>query len=276
MADAEGQDINEHVAVAIDKAGWEQFCFVRQGDEKNLLEPQQELPDGARLLVISNSCDLVHDGPDFPRAEVLEVRTVPVSDPQLLKIGSPRAIQFGTSVAPNSAIVVWEAQVSRRHYFQRKHLATLLPDKTISMRTPQDGPSGRPLSADRLARWLGRQYDRPVLPSEFNRRRFPNRGKIRDCVRKLVKLGAEELYFRLDPEGEVDPKEVYDLQVLAVFAPGADTAAAAKPLDLLAQRMEECGGIHVGRKAVLTADQVHISDIRGMISFDVFEELSPF
>jgi hypothetical protein len=274
MANSEGQDQDKEtksLASRIADAGWEQFSFVKKEDAANVLAAESF--DGEkRLIVISHSCDIVHEGPDFPSIEVLEVEVVQSPDSSLLAFGAPRLIQFESVVIPNATTIIWQARACDRHRVPRERLSCIEPDKAISIRTPRDGNCGKALSAEKIAAWLARQYDRPVLPTEFNNRWAPKRTKIRKSLQRLVDCGVEELLFSIDPDGELGTGDVYDIRILAIMEPGKDAKAANAEVGTLAQHLQ-CDGIRVVQKLAGQPEMIYWSDVRGMTPFDVFVQL---
>lgn len=159
------------------------------------------LKDGDRLMVISQTCDLVKPASELPQLEV--ARVFVTDNPKILA----QASHFGSAryqrvSAPNME-PVWVLDYGQRALLEKGFLRAYAPDNSIAS-------TWTPERAAVIARWLGRRYSRPAIPDEdYKEVTEPIRQRWMRLIDEEAELAAElssaypELRYRREDDGHL-------------------------------------------------------------------------
>jgi hypothetical protein len=223
-----------------------------------------------KLVIISHDCDLVNDSyVAEPFVELLVARPMPneARNGVMSKGKNPRRLQFNAE--ENGEHRLYEIDVHEKHRVERRILETGTRDKTLKI-----------AEADVLviAKWAGRRYFRPSLPTEFVDRIAP----IKDKLSKKLKKEGDNItcvFAGLDAIEELPPEKSYRL-VLRVVVPVEvceDDAKEQRALSVVSEMrklLAQCPGIEVEDAVLETEAEITLADVMKMIRWD-FDYLSP-
>ena len=244
--------------------GWEQGSVLKPADVGGVVtEPALKLGPDDVLIVVSQTCDLVH--PSFvgePFVEVLKAAKVTESNGNLTFGKNPRRLQF------EIAGVCYDASCHDRVRFKRELLVPLMPSliHQLDQRTVRV-----------IVEWISKRYTRPAFPDEFNRRIDPKRSRLRDVLKRHAGP-IDEILINLTPDGEVKPNIRYKLTVWLVMREcdyentekKAQAEAAVVPLET---HLNSCDGIEVTECKVLRESAITLDDLRFLVPWD-FDDLT--
>lgn len=188
----------------------------RQGTvlDRNLVDPAilpSDLDPGAKMVVISHDCDIVHRSYEGePYVEFFVARPVLKSDSLKRKGKNPRRLQF---LAVNAGIdQLYEINVHEKYRASRKILEGSTPDACCVLSTRETAT---------IARWAGKRYSRPAFPSEFDRRLAAvGREKFEKAMQKYGTEVSGIFITFLSRNGELPEAEPYSI-IVRVVAPRA-------------------------------------------------------
>lgn len=208
---------------SIRERGWRQWAFVGNADLPSVLsesawEPTLEtLGEDARLLVVSQSCDLVHHS----------FESEPFIEGYLCEPLAQDAAVNGNLTAgknPRELLVplIFRGE-ERQHRLQskgrvlisRQHLASIDPDSESEVPTA---------SVRILQRWIINRLVRTAFPDAFNDRTGKARNKLEDLLKKkgAALLG---LYVNLTPWSELPVGESYVVEFVGLVDEALDMEA---------------------------------------------------
>lgn len=196
------------------------------------------IPDEARLLLVSQDCDIVYAGPHEPRIEVCPA--VPVTgglDGNFTATRNPRRLQIEIAVAGVSQ--AHELRAPTRFFLPREILQESAPDTEVTV----------DIKYLRYVRhWLSKRYNRAALPTNFDQR-VPK--KTRSQIRKLLHplTNVHSLLIAIDPiDEELGPNDDYAIQIVSVVE--SDSASVPAQFEIVERAMkslerllEQCEGI---------------------------------
>ena len=260
----------------IQTLGWRQGSVFTLEASRPLIAAQRtlygaesfEVPDDARLIVISHSCDVVNTGTQEPRIELCPAIPVARLDGRFTGTGNPRRLHVELDVG--GVAVPHELLAPTRFYCPRIILETAGPDPAAAL-------------PERFRRnflhWIAKRVRRAALPDAFNRRID---GKLRRRLAKLLaplQAQMHALLIALDPmDEELADGEAYRMQVLALMEPEdfedaerqrAVTATVAEMEQLLDGRED----IDLEQCEVRSMTNVSLAEHRDFVIWD-FDELS--
>ena len=229
---------------AIKQRGWRQWSCLRSADLPTVLQGTglaASLPgisEGARLLVISQSCDLVHHCYDAePVAEAYLCEPLaPASGPDGNRTAgkNPRELHLPLSLEGKER---WHRiRSGSRVLFPRHRLARIDPDLSLSAPEP---------SIRILQRWVMNRVVRAAFPDAFNDRTAKVLGKLE---KRLKKHGGPllGLYVNVKPWEELSDDESYDVDFVGIVDENLDLAqrtALEKVLGEIAEAYDAEAGI---------------------------------
>jgi hypothetical protein len=210
---------------------------------------------GDRMMVISQSCDIVKPASDLPQVEVARVFTTdkPRTIAQAQDFGSARYFRVNNPAEPVAAILDY----GQRALLDKGFLSAVAPDNTLLDALDDE-------QRKTLAAWLGRRYSRPAVPDED----YPViTGPVREAWRQLVEEEPEsaqrfnreyaEWRYRREDDGSLT------IYILAL-RDQPDEMTALEVTDFLTQALQ---GVYPGPVNVAT-------DKRSYFTFTKADELS--
>jgi hypothetical protein len=231
---------------SIKQRGWRQWSFVSTPDVQSVLRAMSlgagspELAKDARLLVVSQSCDLVHHC----------YASEPVAEAYLCEPLAPDALPNGNLTAgknPRELHLPFTSDGTEHWYRIHSNGRVLLPrhvlagvDPDLSLIVPE--PSVRVLQ-----RWIVNRIVRTAFPDAFNHRTRKAQGKLED---RLKKTGTHllGLYVSLNSWDEVGDDEVYEIDFVGLVAEGLEEEerqALLKAFGEIAAAYEKSDGVSV-------------------------------
>ena len=213
---AETADVDDEQAdpKAIKERGWRQWCCLHPADLPAVLRgtglaaSSSGFGEDARLLVVSQSCDLVHLSYEAePVAEAYVCEPLGLgSEPDNNRTAgkNPRELHLPLSLDGEER---WHRiQSGGRVLFPRHRLARIDPDLALSVPEP---------SIRILQRWLVNRVVRTAFPDIFNVRTEKALGKLE---KRLKKHGGPllGLYVNIKPWEELADDESYDVDFVGI------------------------------------------------------------
>ena len=204
--------------------GWRQGALVRVEDHRTLPQSiRDEMTARARVLVVSQDCDLVHESYESePKIEVILATAIErKQDGNLTHGKNPRQLQVPFD--DNNAEVWFQCNAADRYFIKRDLLETITPADELSL-TKRGG--------DVLVRWLVNRYQRAAFPDEFNRRLAPIQKR---CERQLRKLGGDliGICLRLNTQHELPDSRTYQIILFGVMDQDGPAGAFVQKLTVL-------------------------------------------
>lgn len=248
---------------AIKQRGWRQWSFVSPPDVQSVLRGMSleagslALAKDARLLVVSQSCDLVHHcyaSEPVAEAYLCEPLAQDAQPNGNLTAGkNPRELHlpfasYGTEH--------WHRIHSNGHVLLPRHvLAGVDPDLFLVVPEP---------SVRVLQRWIINRVVRTAFPDAFNHRTRKPRGKLED---RLKKAGTHllGLYVNLNSWDELGDDEVYEVDFLGLVAEGlaeGERQALVKAFGEIAAAYENSDGVSVVDYRVQDEEEASMSLLR--------------
>jgi hypothetical protein len=246
----------------IEQRGWRQWSFVGTADIEAVrahgccgldIDP----PDGARLLIVTQDCDLVHHSyANEPSVDAYQCEPLAADetvDGSLTAAKNPRSLLLQARL---NAEVQWlRLQASGKVLFSRKVLESLTPD--LSIRLSED-------SIAILERWLINRIVRTAFPSAFNQRT----NNARKALEKLLKKGGERLlglYIDLKPWDELPGDQGYAVDLIGLVDETLDfgqRAEVEKLVSQIASAFQQADGVDSCDFRVLDEGDFPISVLR--------------
>lgn len=190
------------------ESGWKQGILLVPNDERLKENALYEIPDDARLLIVSQTCDLVQDSfKSEPYFEALCLRPLDQEpDGGYLGGKNSRRIEFSIDLG-EGGITHWYALPYERHLINRELLlddlrpgSLLYDEQTLKM----------------ILSWLSRRYTRTAFPETFvslvDVRKDPI-GKKFSRLNTYIK----SVYVRLTPFDELDNDQEYGMEIILVM-----------------------------------------------------------
>lgn len=204
----------------LEEKGWLQGDFVEPNDIFALKKYFTEIPqdEGVYLIVASQSCDVCASVENEPFIEFSVARKVEKTDKSLLFNKNPRKLHL--EVNDNSHIdaihsicleLISHEKIKLKKADIQKEYREIEPCKHLKM--PQN-------TIHQYVGWLVSRYNRPALPTEFERR-FNNQWN-KSKRDKIVEKSNEFLlgiYVDITPDEEIDINEKYKASLLFLTTP---------------------------------------------------------
>lgn len=258
----------------IERLGWKQGVLLHPELAQHLVAigaPQAPAPEGSLHAVVSQSCDVVHG--DFeaePWCEVVRLQRIPTLDPAYEHGKHPRLLHFNIS---DTGTMAPYAIASKDRFFLKREL--------LSSHTPCTNPEIPEATRTLVADWLAKRYNRPALPTAFNKRLKASSKlyrKLKSLVEKYHWL-FRDFYLNLRPFDEItDPEAKYRVELLLV-APEEAFARSGTELDSFRRQLEEnlkqCAGIVVADMRLLPDTRTSLRLLDDYVPWDDFDYLTP-
>ena len=243
--------------------GWKQGILLVPNDERLKKNAHYEISDDARLLIVSQTCDLVQGSFESePYLEVLCIRPLDrESIGDYLGGKNSRRIEFSLEITEDG-ISHWYALPYERHLIKRELLLDWQPDFSIDDEQ----------TLKMILRWLSRRYTRTAFPEAF-----VNRINVRkDPIgKKFSRLNTyiKNVYVRLTPFDELDNGQEYGIEIILVMeAEKFDDTEQYELCDDIKKQLEhqlgECEGIKVDDISIESTASVTIEDLKGYLEWD--------
>lgn len=248
---------------SIKQRGWRQWSLISTPDVQPVLRGTSvgagspELAKDARLLVVSQSCDLLH--PCYA--------SEPVAEAYLCEPLAPDTKPDGNLTAGKSPreLHVPFASEGTEHWFRihangrvllpRHVLAGIDPDPSLVVPAP---------SVRVLQRWIINRVVRTAFPDAFNERTRRARGKLEE---RLKKAGTHllGLYVGLSSWNELGDDEVYEIDFVGLVDEGlaeGERQALLNALGEIAAVYQQSDGVSVLDHRVEGEEEASISLLR--------------
>jgi hypothetical protein len=241
--------------------------------------PHELLPDGilplsatadTKLVIISHDCDLVNGSYELePYLEFFVAQPKPneARNGVMSKGKNPRRLQF--TAEENGEPRLYEIDVHEKYRVSRRILESGTRDKTFKI-------AGNDVLV--MAKWAGRRYYRPSLPTEF----MDRVASIKDKLSKKLKKDGEDItcvYAGLNTIEELPPEKPYRL-ILRVVVPAdvcEDDTKERRALSVVSEMrklLAQCAGIEVEDADLAMESEITLAEVREMNKWD-FDYLSP-
>lgn len=232
---------------------------------ENFLLGEPTLAPEDILLVISQSCDVVHAELEEPYVELHVARRIPTINGLNVNGRNPRKLHFacGCTTSHLYEINAKDRNLVRKSDFQH---AQALNHCTIPAPVIQE-----------IAHWTGRRYFRVALPEAFSRRVTQRR---KDRIKRLLErqgANVHTIYFLLNPESELPEGEPYDLDILVTVDREVWESESRDNLRGVAEQLGaefDCEGIRVRNAETLPLYQVDLELVSNALRFDVYDYLT--
>lgn len=250
----ESQTTDEDVIAAICDKAWSQGDLLPDDIAKKVL-PEDELKKGARAVVVSHDCDLVHHSlENEPVVEVLLLHAV-AAQGDLTQAKNPRRIHL--PYAENGMVIYYEAFIHRRLFIDRRLLAEAAPVK-----------GGFDADArDDLRQWLAKRYVRAAFPTEFDKRISGIKKKLKKALDTQEGKAISGIYIFLDPDAELPAGTAYKIIIRGTMrAVVFDESPLVKKCESLLGKMAalfaSCDGIEVLEHAIQSEARFSVDEVR--------------
>lgn len=198
----------------LDEAEWRQGRVVQIADHGIFGERAPEILDGDRLIVISQSCDVIKQPDDAePAIELIVGRSIDALQGNYTYNKNSRILH--TALQTTSGDFPLSLLQNDKFVVDRVLLDGLTPDADVYLEREQ---------INTMARWLASRYDRPAFPNEFNRRIDAVKRsdkKMRNAAKKISAV-VSGLFVNILPFRELDERENYSVNILALVPAGQD------------------------------------------------------
>jgi hypothetical protein len=249
----------------IEELGWRQGKFLPPGLvalAAPLPGPAAAIAEGEALMVVSQSCDLVHRSfENEPSCEVLLFRRVEKRNSRRSYGENPRFLQIALSRGGKAE--VYEAAARGRYFVPRIELANQPPSAEWSC---------HPDDIELVTAWLAKRYQRPALPSAFNLRLKPNEKAIDNLLDRKHEL-LTDILLRLDSYDELPPEKPYGVRLLLVAQEEVlrdperrDAVSALR--DELGQAFAACAGVALDEVQLLSDTRTPWALVRSYVELD--------
>lgn len=242
--------------------GWKQGVLLSPNDAALRQGAHYKIDDTDRLLIVSQTCDLVQGSFDRePYFEVLCIHPlgqVPSGECQGGK--NSRRIEF--SLGADDQISHWYALPFERHVLARELLLDSRPNNVV------DDENVLAM----ILRWLSRRYTRTAFPEAFVDRLNTRKKEI---AKKFGRLNpyVSGVYIRLDPFDELDSSSKYDVEVIFVMeAEKFDDPDQHRECSDIANQLEaqlgKCLGIEITDLSLESTASLTIEELKGFREWD--------
>ncbi|MFS8111662.1 hypothetical protein QD460_08065 [Rhizobium jaguaris] len=246
-------------AEQLQNAGWQQCSSFHPKAE---IGSELGLPEGAVLLVLTQSCSIV-SAPlkRDPAVELIVATKFPGKfNPRSPEAKGANARKFLLELRNGDVAVPYTLDIYQRYTFPREKLLAFAPD----------GPICSKEDSIRVANWVARFYNRSALPTELvSRLKAGNfQGKVADILSTNFEESplheqVEVIYGNWDPDDEVGPYHLQlDILVRSIDAQDYALEIFKKVFELptLVLHIESIAGVAVDIE-VLEYGQVTLADL---------------
>ena len=194
-------------------AGWRQGGFVQQKDLPTLINiyPNAGITEGVYLIVASQSCDIANMGE--PIVEFSIARKIKSVDGNFTHNKHPRKLHIEAKIDENETInsLALEILAHEKICLSKSELPeSLSPEPYIRLELN--------ILQEYIA-WLAGRYQRPALPTEFDKR-F-DAVWIKSKRKKFSEKSSEHIlgiYVEINPDAELKQGENYSVNLLVIVS----------------------------------------------------------
>lgn len=242
---------------------WKQGLLLSAADVALRQGAHYTVNDQDRLLIISQTCDLVQGSFDRePYFEVLCIHPLEHSPSGDFQGGkNSRRIEF--SLGSADQISHWYALPFERHVLPRELL--------VDGRTPGDAIDDENVLT-MILHWLSRRYTRTAFPETFVDRVNTKKKEIAKKF-KQVNPYVSGVYIRLNPFEELDTESDYKVEMILVmeaerYDDPMQHDACSEILKQLEAQMASCKGIDIMDVALESTASLTFEDVNGFREWD--------
>lgn len=246
--------------------GWRQGSLLTPSIDDRLTDSAHyDILEEARLLVVSQTCDLVQG--DMDREPFFEVLCLYPMDRkpggECADGKNSRQLEFSCTVTGHDA-QHWLAFPYKRHLVDRQTLLDYKPQGFLEDKH----------ALTMILSWLARRYTRTAFPEAFveqinqPRRRSP-------ISKKFARLNPyiANVYIRLNPFREISGDEIYDIELLLVmeaekFENSAHFDECTEIKNQLEYQLNQCDKIEVTDINIESTSGVTFDDLKGFREWD--------
>lgn len=245
------------------ESGWKQGVLLVPNDKRLKENAHYEIPDDARLLIVSQTCDLVQGSfQNEPYFEVLCLHLLNQEpDGGYLGGKNSRRIEFSIDLA-GDGIIHWYAVPYERHLINRELLLDRQPDSSIHDEQ----------TLKMILRWLSRRYTRIAFPEEFVKRIGVRKKQIGKKFSDLNSFVAN-VFVKLSAYEELNDGHLYDLEILLLmkaktFDDKNQYKRCGELKDRLEHQLNQCKGINVTDINIESTAALTIEGLNGFREWD--------
>lgn len=214
---------------------------------------------GTLPIVISQSCDVIHDSFDEePKVDLLLARPIEVVEGNFTDGKNPRTFDFVRKVGLSDE--AYRCFIREKMQSDRRILLGKLPidriDDDIILA---------------LKRWVGKRYTRAALPTKFNDRARP----CIDTIKAILKRNSEitGIYLSLSSDEELPDGSPYGLILTTTVLPKtkADENAfdrVIRATSKISEALNACNGLEIMEATPKSEEYVTLYDLRDMDLWD--------
>lgn len=201
----------------LDNAGWRQGSIVKIEDCQAL---EMEIPEGGRLIVISQSCDITHAHiAEEPCVEVITATLIDKQEGNFTHNKNPRKLHLILQTGDGEKCL--QLLQLDKNRLQRTVLENLSPDTSVYFENREKNV---------MARWLAARYQRPAFPNGFNSAiggvRRAKKRKERQAAKRISPI-VSGIFLQVLPFRDLRDGETYKVNMLALVP-----ASKKKEVDL--------------------------------------------
>ncbi len=184
---------------------WKQGALIKPiADERFFLNSHIDVNADDWYLVISQTCDLVHDNFDIePYFEVLRVQQV-TGSPKIEYAAGKNSRILHQSFSCFGGDCYFFGQPSDRFFVDRALLLEHEPEIFITEN-----------EMDIIINWIVNRFARAAFPEEFVKRWKERHKKIERIIKKL--LAVKDIYIKLEPFCEIPDDAAYQIEIYLVL-----------------------------------------------------------
>lgn len=254
----------------LEEKGWLQGDFVEPNDIFALKKYFTEIPqdEGVYLIVASQSCDVCASVENEPFIEFSVARKVEKIDGNFLFNKNPRKLHLEANdnyhmdaIHPIYLELISHEKIKLRKEDIQKKYQEIEPCKYLKLSQN---------IVQQYVGWLASRYNRPALPTEFERRFNSQWNKSKRD--KIVEKSNEFLlgiYVDISPDKEIEINEKYVVSLLFLTTPSISNEDM-NAIEELAKKYQECleaANITVARKDIKSENQVSIASFKAYKRF---------
>ncbi|MEX0709566.1 MAG: hypothetical protein WD078_16540 [Woeseia sp.] len=257
--------------IDLESVGWRQGCLVRSDDIVDLLSGVlPSIPDGAELIIISQSCDLAQSIDAEPAVEALLATEIRRTEGNYTYNKNARILHTTIQVATSDRRVVMD-----KHLRLAATSKLSIPKERFAGRVPSRRRTLSTAATEVLVHWLASRYSRPAFPTAFNdslAAADPG-AKKRKLLAKRISPYMSGLYINLLPNRDLRPGEQYKVNLLGALLPDAKKHRDSVEQHVGAlQEVLKCAGMQVAT-AVRAEDELSVATMRRFQRF-YFDDIS--
>jgi len=244
--------------------GWKQGILLVSDDELLKGNANYEMPNDTRLLIISQTCDLIQGSfENEPYFEVLCLHPLKQAPNGGYRGGkNSRRIEFSFDLTEDS-VNYWYALPYERHLINRKLLLNKLKPSSLFLDEQ---------TLKMILCWLSRRYTRTAFPESFVNRINTRKKQVGGKFSHL-NSHISNMYVRIYPFTELENYNQYDMEIMLVMdAEKFDNVEQYEQCKNIKNQLEhqlnQCNGINVLDISIDSTASITIEDLKGYLEWD--------